>query len=88
MIVFVFTESVVHNVFRRNTIKLISEYHKIDYLPQEQSQEYYSKLIHILNQRNKILIFSEKSQFSDINYFQQNNKNVTSVLYKHNVNFI
>lgn len=73
-----FTESVVHNVFQRNIIELLSMYHQTDYLPQEQGQEYYSKLIHILNpSRNKLLVFSERSKFNDLNLFQQNNKNVT-----------
>lgn len=77
---FLFTESVVHNVLLRNINKLMSQYHIPDYLLQEQGQKYYSKLIHTLNpSKNQYLLFGEKSTFNNLDFFQQNHKNVTFI---------
>lgn len=78
----------VHNVFQTNIIELMSDYHQVGSLAQEQSQEYYSKLIHILNpSKNKFLLFGEKSKFNNLDFLLQN-KNVNSVLYDYNVYFV
>lgn len=78
---FLFTESVVHNVLLRNINKLMSQYHIPDYLPQEQGQMYYSKLIHALSpSKNQYLLFGEKSMFNNLDIFQQNYENVTFIV--------
>jgi len=57
----------------------MSEYHKTDYLLQEQSQKYYSRLIDVLNpSKNQFLLFGEKSLFIDEDFFLQNHTNVAS----------
>jgi tRNA(Leu) C34 or U34 (ribose-2'-O)-methylase TrmL len=78
---FLFTESMVHNVVLRNINDFMSQYHTPDYLPQEQGQKYYSKLIHTQNHsKNKYLLFGEKSTFNNLDFFQQNHKNVTFII--------
>uniref|UniRef100_A0A2S2R8Z9 Uncharacterized protein n=1 Tax=Sipha flava TaxID=143950 RepID=A0A2S2R8Z9_9HEMI len=73
-------ESMVHNVVLRNINDFMSQYHTPDYLPQEQGQKYYSKLIHTQNHsKNKYLLFGEKSTFNNLDFFQQNHKNVEIV---------
>jgi len=70
----------VHNIVLRNFNELMSEYHKTDYLLQEQSQKYYSRLIDVLNpSKNQLLLFGEKSMFIDEDFFLQNHTNVASV---------
>jgi len=57
----------------------MSQYHQTDYLLQEQSQMYYSRLIDTLNpSKNQFLLFGEKSMFNNENYFLQNYTNVAS----------
>lgn len=78
---FLFTDSVVHNIVLRNVNELKSQYHQTYYLPQNQSQLYYSQLIHILTPSNKhFILFGEKSTFNNLSFFQQNNKNVISII--------
>ncbi|XP_060861089.1 uncharacterized protein LOC132938331 [Metopolophium dirhodum] len=73
-------ESMVHNIVLRNFNELMSEYHKTDYLLQEQSQKYYSRLIDVLNtSKNQFLLFGEKSMFIDEDFFLQNHTNVEIV---------
>jgi len=69
----------VHNIVLRNFNELMSEYHKTDYLLQEQSQNYYSRLIDVLNiSKTQFLLFGEKSMFIDEDFFLQNHTNVAS----------
>jgi len=57
----------------------MSQYHKTDYLQQDQSQKYYAKLIDTLNpSKNQFLLFGEKSMFNNEDFFLQNYTNVTS----------
>lgn len=71
----------VRNIVLRNVNEMESQYHQTHYLPQNQSQMYYSKLIHTLTPSNKhFILFGEKSTFNNFSFFQQNNKNVISVI--------
>lgn len=72
-----------HKIFLRNITKWISQYHQIDYLPQEQGQKYYSKLIQtLIPSKNQILLFEENSNdLNDLYIFQQKNKNVILIHY-------
>lgn len=77
---FLFTESVVHNLFLGNINEFLHQYLQTDYLPQETGQEYYYKLIHTLNPlKTQYILFSEKSVFNNSDFFTTlvNNKNVT-----------
>lgn len=63
----------------------MSQYHKTDYLLQEQSQKYYARLIDTLNpSKNQFLLFGEKSMFNNEDIFKQNYTNVTSAQYNNN----
>lgn len=70
----------VHNIIQQNFNELLSQYHKTDYLLQEQSQKYYSRLIQTLNpSKHQFLLFGEKSMFNnEEDFFLQNHTNVAS----------
>jgi len=60
----------------------ITQYHQTDYQRQERGQKYYSKLIHtLIPSKNQFLLFGENSTFNNLYLFQQNNKNVSSILF-------